>query len=141
LTGATYMSPDLIGEVRFVVAPVDAEMGRGNGQFQFLTRSGSNEFHGAGVWTARNTAFDANTWANNRAVDPKTGIQDPKNFNTFENYLTFPNRVRDAVQSEGDIFVKDDWKVFRSFSRIPFPGVGARLVSAPWKFRESGDLM
>src|SRR5678816_2236324 len=68
LTGATYMSPDLIGEVRFVVAPVDAEMGRGNGQFQFLTRSGSNEFHGSGVWTIRNTALDANTWANNRAT-------------------------------------------------------------------------
>ena len=47
LTGATYMSPDLIGEVRIVVAPVDAEVGRGNGQFQFLTRSGGSEFHGS----------------------------------------------------------------------------------------------
>src|SRR5262249_8935683 len=73
LNGATYMSPDLIGEVRFVVAPVDAEMGRGNGQFQFMTRSGGNEYHGTGVWTVRNTALDANTWLNNKAVDPKTG--------------------------------------------------------------------
>jgi len=32
LQGATYMSPDLIGEVRIIVAPVDAELGRGNGQ-------------------------------------------------------------------------------------------------------------
>jgi len=53
LGGATYMSPDLIGEMRIVVAPVDAEMGRGNGQFQFMTRSGTNEFHGSGVWTIR----------------------------------------------------------------------------------------
>jgi len=29
---ATYMSPDLIGEVRMIVAPVDAELGRGNAQ-------------------------------------------------------------------------------------------------------------
>lgn len=86
LNGATYMSPDLIGEVRFVVAPVDAEMGRGNGQFQFLTRSGTNEFHGAGVWTARNTAFDANTWANNRAVDPKTGAWKPTQPNWYNNH-------------------------------------------------------
>jgi len=45
LGGATYMSPDLIGEVRIVVAPVDAELGRGNGQFQFMTRSGGNQYH------------------------------------------------------------------------------------------------
>ena len=86
LNGATYMSPDLIGEVRFVVAPVDAEMGRGNGQFQFMTRSGSNEFHGTGVWTARNTALDANTWANNRAVDPKTGAWKPTQPNWYNNH-------------------------------------------------------
>src|SRR5262245_62102451 len=86
LTGATYMSPDLIGEVRFVVAPVDAELGRGNGQFQFLTRSGGSEYHGAGVWTVRNTALDANTWANNRAVDPKTGASKPTQPNWYNNH-------------------------------------------------------
>src|SRR5207244_506857 len=85
LTGATYMSPDLIGEVRFVVAPVDAEMGRGNGQFQFLTRSGGNEYHGAGVWTVRNTALDANTWANNRDVDPKNGAWKTAQPNQYNN--------------------------------------------------------
>jgi Carboxypeptidase regulatory-like domain len=77
LQGATYMSPDLISEVRIITAPVDAELGRGNGQFQFMTRSGSNQFHGTGVWTVRNTAFDANTWNNNRQVDPKTGAWKP----------------------------------------------------------------
>jgi hypothetical protein len=86
LNGATYMSPDLIGEVRFVVAPVDAEMGRGNGQFQFLTRSGGNEFHGTGVWTVRNTALDANTWLNNKAVDPKTGAWKPTQPNWYNNH-------------------------------------------------------
>ncbi len=77
LGGATYMSPDLIGEVRIIVAPVDAEMGRGNGQFQFMTRSGGNQFHGSGVWTVRNTGFDANTWNNNRQTDVKTGAWKP----------------------------------------------------------------
>src|SRR4029077_15107610 len=86
LTGATYMSPDLIGEVRIVVAPVDAEVGRGNRQFQFLTRSGGNKFSGSGVWTARNTALDANTWANNRATDPKTGAWKPTKPNWYNNH-------------------------------------------------------
>src|SRR5438093_231931 len=74
---ATYMSPDLIGEVRMIVAPVDAELGRGNAQIQFLTRSGTNQFRGAGVWSVRNSAFDANTWDNNRQVDPRTGAWKP----------------------------------------------------------------
>jgi len=71
------MSPDLIGEVRIIVAPVDAELGRGNGQFQFMTRSGGNRYSGTAVWTVRNSAFDANTWSNNRQVDPKTGAWSP----------------------------------------------------------------
>jgi hypothetical protein len=77
LTPSTYMSPELIGEMRLVLAPVDAEMGRGNGQMQVFTRSGTNQFRGSAVWYVRNSAFDANTWANNRAVDPKTGAWKP----------------------------------------------------------------
>jgi hypothetical protein len=77
LTPSTYMSPDLIGEMRLVIAPVDAEMGRGNGQMQVFTRSGTNQFRGSGVWYVRNSALDANTWANNRAIDPKTGAWSP----------------------------------------------------------------
>lgn len=74
---ATYLSPDLIGEVRVVVAPVDAEMGRGNAQLQFLTRSGTNQFRGTAAWFARNSALDANTWQNNRQVDQRTGAWNP----------------------------------------------------------------
>lgn len=74
---ATYLSPDLIGEARIIVSPVDAELGRGNAQIQFLTRSGTNQLHGTGVWAVRNSAFDANTWNNNRQVDPKTNAWKP----------------------------------------------------------------
>src|SRR5437867_3364210 len=63
---ATFINPDLVGEVRIITAPVDAEVGRGNGQIQFLTKSGTNQFRGTGVWNARNSALDANTWNNNR---------------------------------------------------------------------------
>jgi hypothetical protein len=74
---ATFVNPDLVGEVRIIVAPVDAELGRGNGQVQFLTRSGTNQFRGTAAWFGRNTALDANTWSNNRQVDPKTGAWKP----------------------------------------------------------------
>jgi len=74
---ATFMNPDLIGEMRMILAPVDAEFGRGNAQIQFLTRSGTNRYSGSLVWSATNSALDANTWSNNRAVDSKTGAWKP----------------------------------------------------------------
>ncbi len=63
----TTINPDLVGEIRLILAPVDVEMGRGNGSIQYTTRSGTNKFTGSAVWTFRNTALDPNTWANNRS--------------------------------------------------------------------------
>jgi len=62
---STYTSPDLIDEVRVIAAPVDAEYGRGAGQVQMVTRSGSNQFRGSLFWTNRNSALDASNWFNN----------------------------------------------------------------------------
>ena len=74
---ATMLNPDLIGELRLIVAPVDAEMGRGNGQMIVQTRSGTNQLRGSAVWSVRNSALDANTWTNNKTIDPKTGAWNP----------------------------------------------------------------
>ena len=71
----TLMNPDMVGEFRVIIAPVDAEMGRGNGQVQILTKSGTNRVRGSAVWTFRNSALDANTWSNNRQV--VNGVWDP----------------------------------------------------------------
>ena len=49
---ATFINPDLVGEIRMILAPVDAELGRGNAQIQFLTRSGTNRYSGSLVWSA-----------------------------------------------------------------------------------------
>jgi hypothetical protein len=62
---STYVSPDLVDEVRVIVAPADAEMGRGSGQIQMSTRSGTNEFHGSLFWVNRNSKLSANSWNNN----------------------------------------------------------------------------
>jgi hypothetical protein len=55
----------MIEEMRVVVAAVDVE-GRGSAQIQARTKSGTNELHGAAVWNVRNSALNANSWANNR---------------------------------------------------------------------------
>ena len=67
----TKMNPDLVGEIRMILAPVDAEMGRGNGQIQIQSRSGTNQYRGSATWSIENTALNANTWQNNsRRVTP-----------------------------------------------------------------------
>jgi hypothetical protein len=74
INSATVINPDLVGEVRLILAPVDAELGRGNGTVQITTRSGTNKYTGSAVWTIRNSALNPNTWVNNanRTLPPGT---------------------------------------------------------------------
>jgi hypothetical protein len=65
LKTATFINPDMVDEVRVVVAAVDVE-GRGSAQIQMRTRSGTNQFHGGATLNLRNSVLDANTWSNNR---------------------------------------------------------------------------
>src|SRR6266850_1633667 len=83
---STYTSPDLVEEVRIITAPVDAEIGRGSGQVQMVTRSGTNAFRGSAFWTNRNSALDASKWFNNFNSVPK----DYENRNQFSARLGGP---------------------------------------------------
>ncbi len=58
---------DRVEEVRVVTSPADAEFGRGSGQVQLISRSGTNKYHGSVYDFAHNTDLNANTWANNRS--------------------------------------------------------------------------
>ncbi len=61
----TYVSSDLVEEVRIVTSGADAESGRAGG-VQMATRAGTNQFRGSLFWTNHNTALSANSWENNR---------------------------------------------------------------------------
>jgi hypothetical protein len=61
----TYTSPDLVEEVKVVVAPVDAQTSRGSGQVSMVTRSGTNQYRGSVFWANHNSALDASSWFNN----------------------------------------------------------------------------
>jgi hypothetical protein len=79
LNSPVYLNPEMVGEFKMVLAPVDAEMGRGNGQVSVVTRSGGNAYHGSLVWNNQNTALDANQW-----LDNKTGrVRDWRNSNEY----------------------------------------------------------
>jgi hypothetical protein len=66
-----FVTPDLVDEMRVVVAPVDVE-GRGAAQIQVRAKSGGNQFHGAATWNIRNSALNAAAWNDNRLGNPPT---------------------------------------------------------------------
>ena len=70
------LNPEMVGEFKLILTPVDAEMGRGAGQVQVLTKSGGNEYHGSGVWSNINTAMDAKEWNDNRKTGTRTHAQE-----------------------------------------------------------------
>src|SRR5262245_14003553 len=101
LSTTTNINPELIGEVRLILAPVDVELGRGNTQIQIQTRGGTNTYNGSAVWNIQNTALNANTWANNKNIvtDPSTGISRwspirPDWRNTHDYTLTYGGPIR-----------------------------------------------
>ena len=89
---ATVLNPDLVGELRVVLSPVDAEMGRGNAQIQVLTRSGSNTYRGSAVWTVQNSALNSKTWQENTTgVAPSA---QPGWYNTHQYTLSYGGPIK-----------------------------------------------
>jgi hypothetical protein len=71
-------SVDAITEFSMESNGFKAEFGRaGGGMLSFVTKSGSNEFHGSGYEFVRNTVFDANTWFNNALSTARNPIGRP----------------------------------------------------------------
>lgn len=62
------VNPDSVDEFRVTTANPDASKGRSSGgQISLITKSGSNQFHGALYEYHRNTVTTANEWFNNAA--------------------------------------------------------------------------
>jgi hypothetical protein len=64
-TVTSSISVDRIEEFRVVTSPADAELGRGSGQIQAITRSGGNQFHGSLFNEHRDRSLTANNYFNN----------------------------------------------------------------------------
>jgi hypothetical protein len=60
------ITQDSIEEVTLTTSAAGADStGEGAAQIKFVTKSGSNDFHGGAFWQVRNTALDANSYFNN----------------------------------------------------------------------------
>jgi hypothetical protein len=73
-TSALPVTPDSVEEFRVTTTNANATNGlTGGAQVQMVTRSGSDQFHGAAYWYYRTTGTSANSWFNN-----ETGLDRPK---------------------------------------------------------------
>src|SRR4029453_2753871 len=54
------INPDLVGEIRLILTPVDAALTPG--QVQIQTRAGTNRYTGTAVWNIANGALSPSTW-------------------------------------------------------------------------------
>ena len=73
LFSTTTINPDLVGEVRLILTPVDAEMGRGNAQVQITTRSGTNA-----IPAARPGTSETPRWIRTRGRTTERWIRQPE---------------------------------------------------------------
>jgi carboxypeptidase family protein/TonB-dependent receptor-like protein len=83
---------DTVEEVQVLTANYRAEYGRSSaGQIRFVTKSGTQHFHGDGLENYRNAALDANQWQRNRSGDPRlSNGPDPYSFNQWGFHLGGP---------------------------------------------------
>jgi hypothetical protein len=101
------INQEMVGEFKMVLSPVDAEMGRGAGQVQILTKSGANAFHGSGVWNIQNTALDATEWYKNRVGERA----DWRNLNNYTLSASGP-----IIKNKTFFFATYDRQIVRSRS-------------------------
>lgn len=75
-TTQSLLSVDALQEFRVQSSTYSAEYGRSpGGQLSFVTRSGSNEFHGVAFDYLRNDYFDANDWFNGLYSRPQSALR------------------------------------------------------------------
>ena len=67
---------DSIAEVKVLTGSFQAEYGRASGlQITAVTKSGTNQFHGAVYEVKRNSDWNANSWTNKRNGSPKNTVK------------------------------------------------------------------
>ena len=125
--GSTFGTPgvDSVQEMQISRNTYDAEYARtGNGVVSIVTRGGSGDVHGSLFWFLRNDNLDANSWARNRADNPRPEFKR----NQFGGNVSGPM-----------------WKSKRLYGMFGFegtriPSAQSILVSVPTSLERQGDF-
>jgi hypothetical protein len=119
-TTQSLVSIDALQEFRAITSTYSAEYGRTpGGEYSFVTRSGSNQFHGTLDDYLRNDALDANNWFNNHTVPitPKTAEKQ----NDFGGTFGGPVWIPGLYKGTGKTFFFFSYEGLRL--TVPYPAV------------------
>src|SRR5437899_11289878 len=105
---------ETVEEVQVLTANYRAEYGRSSaGQIRFVTKSGTQHFHGDGLENYRNEALDANQWQRNRSGDPRlSNGPDPYSYNQWGFHLGGPVLLPGGFNANRDklfFFWGEEW--------------------------------
>ena len=111
---ASRLNTEMVGEFKMILSPVDAELGRGAGQLQMTTKSGSNAFHGSAVWNIQNSALDAYDFS-----DKDTGTLTARPWRNLHAYtLTASGPI---IKNRTFFFVSWDQQISKTRSTVTTP--------------------
>jgi outer membrane receptor protein involved in Fe transport len=118
-TTQSMVSVDALQEFRAMTSTYSAEYGRTpGGQFSFLTRSGTNEWHGSAFNYLRNDALDANAWFNGYLQNPALPKQAERQ-NDFGGTLGGPVRIPGVYDGRDETFFFASYEGLRLRSPSP----------------------
>jgi Carboxypeptidase regulatory-like domain/TonB dependent receptor-like, beta-barrel len=110
-------------EVRVISNNFSAEYGRGQAIISMSTKSGSNAFHGNGVYMLRHEKLEANTFANNA-----------------QNIAKRPFRVDDAGGSIGGPILRSKLFFFSSYHGLRNNQTSTQLMTVPTALERIGNF-
>ena len=128
------VSVDALEEFRVQSSSYSAEFGRNpGGQFSFVTRSGTNQWHGDLFEYFRNDIFDAQDWFNGLYKQPKTPLRQ----NDFGGTLGGPIHIPGLYNGKDRTFFFVSYEGLRllqpqpaSISTVPTPALRQSVPSA-----------
>lgn len=125
--------PDAIEEVTLTTAGGGADvLGEGAAQVRFVTKSGTNEFHGGVFWQHRNTFFNANYYFNNQQGLGRDRII----LNQFGGHVGGPIKKNKAFFFVNDEFFRLPQTYNSSTLRVPT----ASAVNGIYTYSAAGKL-
>jgi trimeric autotransporter adhesin len=110
-------------EVRVISNNFSAEYGRGQAVIAMSTKSGTNAFHGQGVYMMRHEGLDANSFSNNAQAIPKREF-----------------RVNDAGGSIGGPILRDKLFFFSSYHGLRNNQSSTMLQTVPTALERVGNF-
>src|SRR6266702_3728677 len=132
---------DSTQEVQILTANYAPEYGRTSGaQIRIVTKTGTQDFHGAAYEYLKNDAFNANTWARN--ANPFTAYAAPLHYNQFGYNLGGPFYIPgkfNTNKSKVFFYWGGEWIKYHFLESGSSPGT-AGLLTVPTLNMRQGDF-